>query len=49
MYQQLSQEYQVWEASNGEEAETIANEKEVDIVVSDVMMPYRRREYIGRL
>lgn len=39
MYQQLSQEYQVWEASNGEEAETIANEKEVDIVVSDVMMP----------
>lgn len=27
MYQQLSQEYQVWEASNGEEAETIANEK----------------------
>ena len=39
MYQQLSQEYQVWEASNGEEAEAIANEKEVDIIVSDVMMP----------
>lgn len=39
MYRQLSQKYQVWEASNGEEAETIANEKEVDIVVSDVMMP----------
>ena len=29
----------VWEASNGEEAEAIANEKEVDIIVSDVMMP----------
>lgn len=39
MYQQLSQAYNVWEASNGEEAETIALEKEVDIVVSDVMMP----------
>lgn len=39
MYQELSQEYQVWEASNGEEAEAIANEKDVDIVVSDVMMP----------
>lgn len=39
MYQQLSQEYQVWEASNGEEAEAIANEKEVDIIVSDVMIP----------
>lgn len=39
MYRQLSQKYQVWEASNGEEAETIANKKEVDIVVSDVMMP----------
>lgn len=39
MYQQLSQDYQVWEACNGEEAEAIANEKEVDILVSDVMMP----------
>ena len=26
-------------SSNGEEAEAIANEKEVDIIVSDVMMP----------
>lgn len=39
MYQQLSKEYQVWEASTGEEAEAIACEKEVDIIVSDVMMP----------
>lgn len=39
MSRELSQKYQVWEASNGKEAETIALEKEIDIMVSDVMMP----------
>lgn len=39
MSRKLSQKYQVWEASNGKEAETIALEKEIDIMVSDVMMP----------
>lgn len=39
MYQQLSQGYNVRQASNGAEAEAIAREQEVDIVVSDVMMP----------
>lgn len=39
MHQQLSHEYHVLEASNGKEALTIADEEEVDIVISDIMMP----------
>lgn len=39
MYRELSREYCVWEACNGDEAEAIANEKTIDILVSDVMMP----------
>lgn len=39
MYQQLSHEYRVLQASNGKEALAIADEKDIDIVVSDVMMP----------
>lgn len=35
----LEQDYVVWEAENGLEAERIVLSKEIDVVVSDVMMP----------
>ena len=39
LYRQFSSDYHIYTASNGVEAEVIANEKDIDIIISDVMMP----------
>ena len=39
LYKELSGKYNVYEAANAEIAETIINDKKIDIVISDIMMP----------